>query len=106
MHQSRGLQGVARCLPSHLVRRQLAEFIVDKREQLLGGFPVASLNRLEDTRDFDHGLSLPDSDSLLHPVPKPNPGNPLCSPAKTPGVPRLPRFEMDGAVTGVESCAA
>jgi len=51
---------VARRLVGHLVRGKFAEFLVDEREQFLGGFSFALLHAVKDARDIAHGRSLAD----------------------------------------------
>jgi len=36
---------------------QAAQLIVDQRDQIIGRFPLASLNRLQDDRDVSHGCA-------------------------------------------------
>jgi hypothetical protein len=47
VHQGGGLQGLTGRLSSHLVRGQGAQFIVNERQQFLGGVLVALLNESE-----------------------------------------------------------
>jgi hypothetical protein len=39
----------------HPVRREPPEFVVNEREQFMGGFGVAAFGGLEDLRDLAHG---------------------------------------------------
>src|SRR5439155_17233695 len=56
MYERRGLQGVTRLLVGHLVRRELAQFAIDKRQQFLRSFGIAMLNRVENASDLAHAL--------------------------------------------------
>ena len=47
MHQGSGLEGVARRALGHFIRRQLAQFRIDQRQQLIGGLRVAALDGLK-----------------------------------------------------------
>jgi hypothetical protein len=49
----------ARRFVGHLLGGELAEFVVNERQQLLSGFRVALLNAVEDVRDITHSWSLP-----------------------------------------------
>src|SRR5438270_13719634 len=55
MHQGGGLERLPGLLLSQLRRRQLAQRIVDQRQQLLGGVGVALVNGVQHTRHFVHG---------------------------------------------------
>jgi hypothetical protein len=55
MHERRGLQSLAGLLLGHHLGRQLAQLIVDQRQELLGSRGVALLDGGEDTRDVGHG---------------------------------------------------
>ena len=52
--QGRGLERLARLLLGQLARRQLAQLVVDQRQELLGGLRVALLDGGEDARDVAH----------------------------------------------------
>jgi hypothetical protein len=49
------LERLARLLLRQLLRRQLAQLVVDQRQELLGGVRVALLDGGEDARDVAHG---------------------------------------------------
>src|SRR6058998_516182 len=49
-----GLQRVARRFIGHLVRSQATQFIIDQRQQLIGGGGIALLRRFKDARDVTH----------------------------------------------------
>jgi hypothetical protein len=53
--QGRGLQGLARLLLGHAITCQLAQLVVDQRQQLRGGVRIALLDRRQDARDVSHG---------------------------------------------------
>ena len=55
MHQGRRLKCLTRSFVSHLVRRHSAQFVINQREQLIGGFRVAVFDGLEDLGDVTHG---------------------------------------------------
>src|SRR6266581_3618987 len=55
MHQRRRLQGLAWPFVGHLVRRELAQFLIDEGEQFLCRFGIALLNRVENASDIAHG---------------------------------------------------
>src|SRR5262249_37500506 len=54
VNKSRGLERLPRLLLRQLLRRQLAKFIVDERQELLGGTGVALLDGEQDSGDFGH----------------------------------------------------
>ena len=56
MNQRRGLQSMARMLVSHLHRRQSSQFLVNQRQQFVGGFPISFLKTFENPGDIAHGL--------------------------------------------------
>lgn len=56
MHQRRGLEGVVGGLLRHLRRRQLAKFLVNQREQLVGGPGITRVQIAEELGDVGHGL--------------------------------------------------
>ena len=58
MHQGRGLERLAGWLVCHLVRGQLAKFLINDGEQLVGGLGFALLYAIKDARDVAHGLRL------------------------------------------------
>ena len=54
VNEGRGLQRLAGGFAGHLVRRQLAQFLIHQRQQFLGGLRVALPNRFEHARDLAH----------------------------------------------------
>ncbi len=52
--QRGGLQRLPGILPGQSLRRQLAQLVVDQRQQLLGGLLVALLDGGQDAGDFTH----------------------------------------------------
>jgi hypothetical protein len=50
-----GLGGLAWRFVSHPMRRQLAKFLVDQRQQFLGGSGITLLHAVEDARDVAQG---------------------------------------------------
>src|SRR5262245_29650008 len=54
MNKSRGLERLPRLLLRQLLRRQLAELVVDERQELLGGTGVALLDGGQNARDLGH----------------------------------------------------
>ena len=58
MHQGRGLERLPRFLMGQLGRRQLAEFFVNQRQELLGGGRIARFNLRQDLGDVGHGTIL------------------------------------------------
>ena len=52
--QGRGLERLAGLLLGQLLRRQLAQLVVDQRQQLLGGVRVALLDGGQDAGDIAH----------------------------------------------------
>jgi hypothetical protein len=54
MHQGRGLESLSRLLLGHLLRRELAQLVVDQRQQLLGGLGIALLNCAQNLRNITH----------------------------------------------------
>jgi len=55
MDQCRCLERLPRLFPGQLVRRQLAQLIIDQRQQPLGGVCVALLDGGQDSGDIAHG---------------------------------------------------
>jgi hypothetical protein len=51
-----GLQGVTRCFIHHPDSGKFAQFLVNERQQLVGGCGVAILGRFQNTRDIAHTL--------------------------------------------------
>ena len=79
--QGRGLERLARLLLRQLLSRQLAQLVVDQRQQLLGGLRVALLDGRENPCHFIHQRRCP-GPSTRDAV------------AAYPGAP-LPRFDLD-----------
>lgn len=46
---------MSRRFPRHLERGEAAEFLIDEREQFIGGIRVALLHRAEDLSHVAHG---------------------------------------------------
>ena len=55
--QGRRLERLPRLLPGELLRRQLAQLVVDQRQQLLGGGRVALFNGRQDQGYIIHNQS-------------------------------------------------
>jgi len=55
--ERRGLQRVARRFPRHFGRRQLAQFLIDQRQQFIRGLGVASLDRRENAGNVADAFS-------------------------------------------------
>src|SRR6266481_822217 len=51
VNQGRGLESVTRSLPSHFVRGQFAQFLVNQRKQFLRGRLIAARHGFENTSD-------------------------------------------------------
>ena len=51
VNERSGLQGLPCGLACHPPRSKLAQFVIDQRQQLFGGFGIISLNAVEDSRD-------------------------------------------------------
>ena len=54
VNQSRGLQSLPGLLVDQLLRGQLAQFVVDERQELLGGLWIALIDGGQDASDFIH----------------------------------------------------
>ena len=54
MDQGRGLERLARLFLGQFLRRQLPQFIVDQRQELLGGVHVAFFDRAQDSGEVAH----------------------------------------------------
>src|SRR5262245_8828744 len=54
VNQGRGLERLAGLLLSYPLGSEPAQFVVDQRQQLLGGVRVAGLDGGQDTRDLGH----------------------------------------------------
>ncbi len=50
-----GLDGLPGCFVGQSPGGQTAQFVVNQRDQILGRFPLAPLNRLQDDGDVSHG---------------------------------------------------
>jgi hypothetical protein len=59
VNQSGGLQSLAGLLLGHPLGRQLAQLLVDKRQQLTGRLRIALLDGGQDARDVVHGCFSP-----------------------------------------------
>jgi len=55
MDERRRLQGLAGGFVGHPGRREPPQFVIDQREQLLGGLRVARLSAVEDVCHVGHG---------------------------------------------------
>jgi hypothetical protein len=55
MDQRRSLQCLPRLFLSQFGRRQLAQFVIHQRQQLLGSLAVTPLDSTKDSRDIRHG---------------------------------------------------
>jgi hypothetical protein len=56
MNESSGLQSLSRRLMRHPGRRELAQFLIDQGQKLLGGFGITLFNRLQNVRHIAHRL--------------------------------------------------
>jgi hypothetical protein len=54
MHQRGGIQRLPWLLPGELLRGELAQLVVDQRQQLVGGVRIALVDGLEDAGDVGH----------------------------------------------------
>src|SRR5436190_11951625 len=54
MNQSRRLKRLARPFLRHFVGRQLSQFLINQRQQLLSRLPIPFFNPLKDLRDITH----------------------------------------------------
>src|SRR5262249_26964545 len=61
--QCGGLKRLPRMLLGQLLRRQLAQLVVDQRQELAGGAGIALLDGGEDARDFGHRRLLAEQDA-------------------------------------------
>ena len=55
MHESRGLQRLSGFLIGHPDDGELAQFLIDQREQLIGRLRIARINGAEQLGDVGHG---------------------------------------------------
>ena len=55
MHQRRRLQGLSQFFIGQAHRRQLAQFLIDQRQQLVGGLRFTCFNGVEPASDVGHG---------------------------------------------------
>jgi hypothetical protein len=55
VNQCRGLEGLPRLLLGQFLRRQLAQFVVDQRQQLRGSVRIAGFDARQDASNFVHG---------------------------------------------------
>ena len=60
VHQRGRLKRMSRLFPRHLLRGQLAQFLIDQRQQFVGGIAVALLRAVENARDIAHCSRLND----------------------------------------------
>src|SRR5438552_793195 len=60
MNEGGGVQRLPRLLLRELGSRELAQFIVDKKQQLIGAMRLARLQGVQQIRDVRHAASLPD----------------------------------------------
>ena len=58
MNQRGGLQRLARLLLGHLRGRQLAQFLINQREQLISSLAIARINGMEQLGDVGHGAKV------------------------------------------------
>ena len=54
VNQGGGFERLSRLFLGQLLRRQLAQLVVDQRQELLGGVRVALLDGGQDARDVGH----------------------------------------------------
>jgi len=54
MHQRGGLEGLAGRFAGHLLRGQLAQFVVSQRQEFPSGLGVALPDRVENEREVTH----------------------------------------------------
>ena len=54
MHKPRRIERLPRFFASHLRGRELAQFVVDEREQIRGGVTVAAVGGFEELGDVGH----------------------------------------------------
>ena len=54
VHERGRLQGMPGGFLGHFGRRELAEFIIDQREQFCGSLGIAMIDGFQDARDFAH----------------------------------------------------
>src|SRR5580700_8076331 len=64
MDQGRRIESLPRSLLSHSLRRQLAQFVVDERQQFLGGDSIAPINRRENRAHIAHSKEYSDIGTL------------------------------------------
>src|SRR5262249_12105531 len=96
VHQRGGLQGLSRLLLGQLRRRELAQLVVDQRQELLRGGRVALLDGRQDAGDFAHAADCTSAGSQTRPktahprhpapgrFPPPGKGPPPAPPASWP----------------------
>src|SRR5262245_1462011 len=60
VYQRGGLEGLPRFLLGQVGRSQLAQFVINQRQEFLGGVRVAFFNRRQDAGDFSHRRSRPE----------------------------------------------
>jgi hypothetical protein len=54
MHERGGLERLARLFSGHLRGRELAQFVIHQRQQLIAGFGIAFSDQTQDARNFIH----------------------------------------------------
>ena len=63
VHEGRWLQGLSRRLMGHFSRGELAEFLIDQRQQFRGGIAITLLDAFEDLRYLGHARTIPQAAS-------------------------------------------
>ena len=56
MNEGRGLQRMAGRFPGHFVRGETAQFVIDKRQQLVGGCQISLFNCVQDAGNFTQSI--------------------------------------------------
>lgn len=57
VNQGGGLQGLAGRFTRHFLRGELAQFLIDQRQELVGGVGIALIHAPEDDGEFAHGTN-------------------------------------------------
>jgi len=65
MDERGGLQGLTRLLLGHLLRGELAEFVVNQWQQLFSGFGFTLLHAIQNARDVAHQRSVNETIEML-----------------------------------------
>ena len=70
MHERGGLERLARFFMSHFFEGEPPQFLIDQRQQLLGGLLLAALNLAQDSRDLAHEVqdNCPGEHGQIRPV--------------------------------------